>query len=1030
MDKSGIKFSQWNKGPAKLTKRIPNIDLILSEHNPHILVINEANVNLEELKNINFPNYTIEADSLITTSGQARTLLLVHKDINYVRCHSLEPQGLSSIWIKAGLKQQRKIMFNGFYRQWRVLNDVGGVSHKISEQRSRLKRLLQPWAGLSVSGMETIAIGDINLPDQDITDHQSVYHKKMAPLIKEYQEMLADTEMIKISTSRTRQMQGQEDTSPDQIHVSNPAKMTSASITNQSDSENQLVSITRKTKNPILKPRYRLTRRYQNLDMKEYKVQLLQDHRYLASILETDPTLAVSHLQSLLQDKLDDVAPLIKVQINKKSDHQIRHETLMMMKERDEARLKARRTKDPDDWRLFRNIRNNVTTKLHNEYTQQDKNALDSKKNNPAELWANAKRLSGWESRSTPRRIISQGRHHDSPKDIAHILNQEYISRAEDIADSIPKTDLNPMDNYRRMLKGKILNMTLTTISLAEMNLILKSMKPTKSTSADGLSMKLVKGAAQVLAKPLLNIVNQSIVTNTFPDNLKLSKIVPILKANKDPSIPHNYRPINLLSPISKIIEKVIVRQLVNHVVNNKLIPANHTGSRPKQSTTTTAMTLHEIWSEILEDDMEAVILQLDQSAAYDIVPHDIMIQKLEALGLDKDAVSWFTSYMSGRSQQVYVEAVSSPPIKTGPRSVIQGSVLSCVLYLLYIMDMPCIFHTKNNHTFLTDSRCQNATSCTYVDDINTTIRNIKNDPDGLNRKLDENLETTKKYMEANRLALNREKTKIFVIAKHPDRKKQIKLTIADKTILHTRTINVLGITFNDKLNWEDHTVRGKSSILTQLKSRLTVLKKLTKMTGRSFARQLANGIIMGKVEYAIALWGNSPKYQIQMIQKLVNKAARTVIGPCSLRWSIDHLMKEMGWLKLTDLIKYHQASLAHQVVFHRSPEFIHEKLNPKDGATRSHRGYKLGPKPNSRGQTTYTKNNFTSTIYEMYNKLPSILTSIPPKTIFKTRLRRYFVNNDDVPNNTDRVYGNYLDRANHQRRYFTYSKYSQEVCD
>lgn len=1006
--KKGIKMVLWNKGPAKLCNRIPNIDHIINEHSPHILIINEANVNKEELKKIKFQGYKIETDQLITETQQARTIMIIHEDINYQRCPSLEKPHLSTIWIKAGLSQQRKIMVNGHYRQWRLLQDNTGNSHKVSEQRTRLKQLIEPWITLSNTGMETIAMGDINLPNSD--NHQTtLYDKKLLPLIDEYNTTMTNSLMTRMDTQTTRQMKGQLDSSPDQIHLTHPSKMSQVSVHQQGDSDHQLLTITRTTNKPILKPRYRVTRNYENLDINEFNVSLLTDHRYLAAVIDTDPNRATEHLQTLLQDKLNAVAPEIVIQLSKKTQHKLSQETRNMIKERDMIRISAKLTDDQGEWRKYRNLRNTINSQMKKEYADQDRKALNPEKNTPAELWKAAKNLSGTETKTTPRRLLYQGTHHDCPQKIADILNTQYIDRANKIIQSIPHTTIDPMHNYKKMLRGKHLHMSLRTITMGELKRTLRSMKPTKSSSDDGLTMRLILNSTKVLAKPLLNIINSSISTNTFPDSLKTSKIVPILKNSKDPSIPENYRPVNMLPPISKIIEKVIMYQLTEHIEKNNLIPGNHNGSRPKHSTTTTTMTLHDMWSSILEDDMDAVVLQLDQSAAYDIIAHDIMQNKLEALGLDKHSLSWFKSYMSDRRQTVHVESKRSQVLPTGPRSVVQGSVLSCLMYLLYILDMPMIYH-ESQHTTLADSHCGRTTASTYVDDVNNTIKCAKNSPDLLNKKLHENLAKTKSYFDANKLAMNCGKTKIFVVSRHPDRQKQIKLRTEDKIILHNKTINVLGILVNDKLTWHDHVIRGPKSLLSQIKQRITSLYHLVKHTGRKFAIQLANGMIMSKIEYAIALWGTSPQYVIDIIQRQLNRAARAVLGPTTQRWSVYRLMTAMGWLRLNDLIKYHQSCLIHQLVFTGSPQYLHDKIVcPDPGKTRTHKNRKIGTKPHDRGKSMYTKNNLSSSAYQVYNTLPGIITSIPVRSIFKRRLRRYFINKDDVPSDTDKVFGHYL---------------------
>ena len=93
-----------------------------------------------------------------------------------------------------------------------------------------------------------------------------------------------------------------------------------------------------------------------------------------------------------------------------------------------------------------------------------------------------------------------------------------------------------------------------------------------------------------------------------------------------------------------------------------------------------------------MEQGEDSIALIMDQSLAYDLVDHRILIQKLQAIGMDKHSIQLMTSYLSERQQAVQVETFTSPLLSSGPRSVIQGSALSCVLYLVFTLDLPLIF--------------------------------------------------------------------------------------------------------------------------------------------------------------------------------------------------------------------------------------------------------------------------------------------------------------------------------------------------
>ena len=92
-------------------------------------------------------------------------------------------------------------------------------------------------------------------------------------------------------------------------------------------------------------------------------------------------------------------------------------------------------------------------------------------------------------------------------------------------------------------------------------------MKPKKSTGQDNISSWLLKQINEMNCQPVAILINKSMEEGTFPNKLKISKIIPIYKS-KDKDQLNNYRPISLLSSISKIYEKVICKRLYNFMIH------------------------------------------------------------------------------------------------------------------------------------------------------------------------------------------------------------------------------------------------------------------------------------------------------------------------------------------------------------------------------------------------------------------------------------------------------------------------------
>ena len=145
--------------------------------------------------------------------------------------------------------------------------------------------------------------------------------------------------------------------------------------------------------------------------------------------------------------------------------------------------------------------------------------------------------------------------------------------------------------------------------------------------------MKTLKEIFKSIEGAVLNLINTSISTSKYPTNLKTSKAIPLLKQNKKPQDPQGYRLINLLPSLSKILDKVIYKQILEYLDINSIIPHQHHGGRKGRSTITSVSTMLDTWALNHEKGQDLAVIVLDQSAAYDTISHNILIEKMSILG-------------------------------------------------------------------------------------------------------------------------------------------------------------------------------------------------------------------------------------------------------------------------------------------------------------------------------------------------------------------------------------------------------------
>ena len=260
----------------------------------------------------------------------------------------------------------------------------------------------------------------------------------------------------------------------------------------------------------------------------------------------------------------------------------------------------------------------------------------------------------------------------------------------------------------------------------------------------DGISLTLLKALANEISIPLGHIFNLSLQNGKFPEKLKSSRVVPIFKAG-DATICDNYRPISLVSSISKILEKIVASKLTNHLESNNLLYEHQYGFLKGKSTEHNLIHLTNKIGEALNDDKYCIGIFLDLKKAFDVVSHPILLKKLKTLGINGTSIKWFESYLSNRTQKVEINGHTSDS-KNLDISVLQGTILGPILFLCFINDLP-------QATELLSFLFADDTSCTAEDsDLNRLIAHANTE-----------LQKLANWFRANRMAVNISKTKFII---------------------------------------------------------------------------------------------------------------------------------------------------------------------------------------------------------------------------------------------------------------------------
>ena len=334
-----------------------------------------------------------------------------------------------------------------------------------------------------------------------------------------------------------------------------------------------------------------------------------------------------------------------------------------------------------------------------------------------------------------------------------------------------------------------------------------------ESTGLDKISAKLIKQAGDTITESLLGVFNLSLRTGIFPDDWKFAKVTPIYKS-EDKTLCENYRPISVISNIAKIFEKLVCRQLNTFLDNNNIIVKNQSGFRRNHSTETSLLQSTEMWLKSMDQGQINGVIFLDLKKAFDTIDHQIILSKLQAYGIRDHTLRWFQSYLDQRKQICMLNNCKSD-IESIRCGVPQGSNLGPLLFLIYINDLPNCLETTHSNLFADDTilSCQGHLS---ID---------------IEYKLNKDLVNAQKWLSANKLTLNNEKTKYMIIGSR-QRLKNLdhvpKISINGHQIERVYKKEVLGIVIDDRLSWN----RQNEEQCNKISKNINLLRKAKDFVG------------------------------------------------------------------------------------------------------------------------------------------------------------------------------------------------------
>ena len=433
---------------------------------------------------------------------------------------------------------------------------------------------------------------------------------------------------------------------------------------------------------------------------------------------------------------------------------------------------------------------------------------------------------------------------------------------------------------------------------------LLKSLDVSKATGHDGISPRMLHMAGHSIVPSLTKLINLSLKHSKVPRIWKIANVLPLFKKG-DRSDMNNYRPVSVLPCASKILERIVFKNVFNYFRDNHLLSPHQSGFMPGDSTVNQLTYLYHIFAKALDERKKIQIVFCDISKAFDRCWHDGILFKLQTLGVGGHILSWFKDYLSNRRQRVLVRGQSSSLglIEAG---VPQGSVLGPLLFLVYINDLPSGIQS-NIKLFADDATL-------YLDFMTDDVGQ-----DTLNRDLNYIQLWADKWL----MKFSPTKTKTMGLSlTRGNFVNNMKLNFNGTDLENVDSHKHLGLLLTRRLNWSPHI----NYLLTSVSKISDVLKMLKYKLDRKSLETIYFAFIRPKLEYASQVWDNCNKEDCDSLEIFQQSLARVVTG-ARRGTSTKLLYEEVGWETLQERREATKFKSFKNIVDKKAPNYLSEIL-------------------------------------------------------------------------------------------------------
>ena len=940
----GMKISHVNI--RSLKNKIIDVQQFLMENPYDIFSLSETwlkeDSNMNEIDSI--PEYQFEGKPRKTKIGGGVGCYINNK-VKYIRRNDLETDNLEIMWLEIIRNNSSSYFVGTLYRKPSTA-DISSFFNSLEENIDKVT---------SVSN-NVILMGDFNC--NMLTENS--FSKKVI----EFCNAMTMTQMIECPTRITPYSK----TLIDLILLSDSVNVGGSSgVQTVGFSDHSLVYVVLKGKCHSAIPKVSKFRSFRSFDENAFKADLDKIAWTDIDTNNTSVDMLWNEFKTTFNELSDKHAPYVTVRRKAKGVPWITDEYIQLARDRDYFRKKFNQTKDSQYWekyKYYRNKANNLNKRLKITYYKTN---LGKCGNDVGKNWDILKKLlPSRNKKSASFMLTSNDEIITDDKIIAETLNKTFNDVCEILSKDLP-TSINSVDSMDTLheigLEFKFNDISEEFVLIELQNLDVK-----KAVGVDGLNLRLLKLAAEFIAKPLTVLFNLSIHTGQVPDEFKIAKIIPIHKGGSYE--PQNFRPISLLPAISKILEKAVHQQLYSYLNDNGILSERQSGFRPLHSTSTCLTEIVDFLLDNMNSKKLTGSIFLDLRKAFDVIPHDLLLKKMKYYGIRNSELEWFSRYLINRQQCVSIKGTTSAllEVKSG---IPQGSILGPLIFCLYINDICKLpFHSNTKISL-------------YADD--TAIFNTDQNFTNIQNNLQKDFDLISNWLVINRMYLHPQKTKVMLFGQSRKLKNQrITIRFKDITLEKVDQMKYLGVILDSQLNWSLHI----SHVSNKISRSIGCIRRIKSYLTKKHLINLYYALVLSYIDYCCTAWGSCCISNLNKLQKLQNRYARLVLNR-DYTSSQCSLLTALNWQSIEQRIKYQKCIVVYKIQNNLSPNYLKPISAPRSAPynTRYAANSRLNiPFP----RTEFKRRSFSYSANYLFNKLPIVVQNCHTLQSFKIQCRKY----------------------------------------